>query len=120
MLRSSSIIAIFIKFTIFNGYKGKKKITASDISFTAPRQGAPIDATIVAPKGDKLSYKEFNDKGDKIGDFSYGGFYAGEYELPETSNLPVAMEISPSGTDDDTKHAQKINAAYEIIKNALK
>ena len=25
-----------------------------------------------------------------------------------------------AGTDDDTKHAQKINAAYEIIKNALK
>lgn len=41
-------------------------------------------------------------------------------KLKSLRNKLIKTFHPDAGTDDDTKHAQKINAAYEIIKNALK
>ncbi len=103
-------------------YKGSVKIAVPDKSFIAPKQVAPVDASIVAPVNNKLVYNTYTDKGDKLSDFSYGGYYAGEYELPDTAKLPVALEISPTGTEDDTKHIQDaIDKVYSEAKdNTLK
>ena len=83
-------------------------------------QEDPVDAKLVAPSGDKLTYNSYNDKGDKFGDFSYAGFYAGQYEIPDSSNLPVATTISPSksASSDDTERIQKvIDDVYLNSKN---
>ena len=103
-------------------YKGTVKVAIPDKSFIPPKQVAPVNASLVAPVNNKLQYNTYTDKGDKLSDFSFGGFYAGVYELPDTSKLPVAMEISPTGTDDDTAHIQAaIDKVYSEAKdNTLK
>lgn len=41
-------------------------------------------------------------------------------KLKSLRNKLIKTFHPDTGTDDDTRHAQKINTAYEIIKNALK
>ncbi|MBE7021510.1 MAG: hypothetical protein E7411_08780 [Ruminococcaceae bacterium] len=103
-------------------YKGKVKISEPDKSFIPPKQVKPVNSELVAPVNNKLVYNTYTDKGDKLSDFSYGGYYKGEYELPDTAGIPVAMEISPTGTDDDTAHIQAaIDKVYsESQDNTLK
>ncbi len=94
--------------------KGKIDFEKPEVDYVEPKQVSPVDASLVAPVNNKLVYSEYNEQGDKIGDFSYGGFYAGEYELPVTANLPIVAEVSPSGTDDDTAILQNvIDTVYE-------
>ena len=98
-----------VKASIQSGYidnvkfvKGVYKAPVIEKPYIAPKQVAPVNAQLVAPVDNKLVYSEYNEQGDKIGDFSYAGFCKGEYNLPEISNLPVALEIAPTGTGDDT------------------
>ena len=86
--------------------KGVYRAPVIEKPYIAPKQVAPVNAQLVAPVDNKLVYSEYNEYGDKIGDFSYAGFYKGEYELPNIANLPVVLEISPTGTDDDTEMLQ--------------
>lgn len=99
-------------------YKGKIKIEIPETEFIEPKQAAPVNAHIVAPVNNKLVYNTYNEYGDTLGDYSYGGFTAGKYNLPENANIPVALEISPSGTKDDTKHIQDaIDKVYNEASN---
>lgn len=98
----------------FKVTKGKAAPVVKNKSFIAPKQVAPVDAKLVAPVNNKLQYNTYNDKGDKLGDFSTAGFYQGQYNLPVTANLPVAMELSPSGEKDDTS---MIQAAIDKVYN---
>ncbi len=95
-------------------YKGSIKIEAPETEYIEPKQVAPVNAHIVAPVDNKLKYNTYNEYGDTLGDYSYGGFAAGKYNLPESANIPVVMEISPTGTKDDTQHIQ---AAIDKIYN---
>ncbi|MBE7019956.1 MAG: hypothetical protein E7411_00790 [Ruminococcaceae bacterium] len=87
-------------------YKGIKKFPKTEPPYVTPVQAEPVNASIIAPVNDKLFYKAYNEEGDKLSDFSYAGYYAGDIELPETKDLPVVSEISPTGTEDDTSHIQ--------------
>lgn len=75
-----------------------------------PVQSAPVDAELISPDGADLKYYAYNEQGDKLSDFSYAGFYAGEVELPLTENLTVGATIFPSADPraDDTKRIQEI------------
>ena len=68
-----------------------------------------MDAKIIAPVNNKLVYSEYNAEGDKLSDFSYAGFYGGDYELPVTANLPVVETLSPSGKDDTNRLQEAID-----------
>ncbi len=86
-----------------------------ETKYEVPKQVPAVNASLVTPKENKLEYKAYNEEGDKIGDFSYAGFYAGKYELPVTENLHTALELSPSGTDDDTDLIQNaIDSVYSL------
>lgn len=87
-----------------------------DVVYQAPSQSAAVNAQIVAPVDDKLVYNAYTDKGDKIGDYSYGGFYAGDYELPISANLPVAATIEPS-SDPETDDTARIQEAIDKVYN---
>ncbi len=96
--------------------KGKVKVEKPEPEYLEPRQVKPVDASLVKPDGDKLSYMTYNEQGDIVGDFSYGGFYKGECELPITANLPLVKELTPTGTEDDTAMIQ--TAIDEVYENA--
>lgn len=103
--------------------KGVVKPYIPERKFIPPKQKAPVDALIVKPEGSKLLYKEYNEQGDKIGDFSYAGFSSGKYELPVTENLKVVAELSPSGGEEDQKiiqeaidKAQRHDGGMNVIK----
>ena len=102
--------------------KGNYVPEKPEVLYIAPKQVAPVDAKLVTPDGDKLLYSEYNELGDKIGDFSYAGFYMGEYELPDSKKIPVALELSPTGTEDDTNMLQEaIDKVYnEAPDDSLK
>ena len=91
----------------FKAMKGKVVPVIPASEFIAPKQTAPKAATLVAPNGDKLQYNPYNSNGDTAGDYSKAGFYAGEYNLPESKNIPVVLTLSPTGTDDDTTMIQE-------------
>ncbi len=96
-------------------YEGKLK-TNDGIVLDPPVQNDPVNAKIVEPDGDKLKYNTYNEQGDKLGDFSHVGFYKGEFEIPDSKNLPVAATIEPSEDPnaDDTERIQKvINEVYD-------
>ena len=85
-----------------------------------PEQKDPVDGKLVVPEGDKLQYNTYSDKGDKLTDFSYAGFYAGKYEIPDSSKIKVAATIEPSknSNTDDTERIQKvIDDVYEAAPN---
>ena len=87
---------------------------------TFPTQKAPVEAQLVKPEGDKLVYNTYNEKGDTISDFSKAGFYQGEYELPDSSKLPVVATVEPSADPkaDDTARIQKvIDEAFNNASN---
>lgn len=86
--------------------KGKVVPVMKDIDFIPPTQKAPVNATLVAPVDNKLVYNPYNANGDTAGDYSAAGFYAGQFNLPESKNIPVVMTVSPTGTKDDTKMLQ--------------
>ncbi|MBE7021310.1 MAG: hypothetical protein E7411_07780 [Ruminococcaceae bacterium] len=87
-------------------YKGSYKPEKEYVDFIPPGQVPSVDAKIAAPVNGKLVYTPYSEKGDILGDYSYAGFFNGEYQLPITENLPVAIEIAPTGTKDDTAHLQ--------------
>ena len=84
-------------------YDGLYKAEKAEREYLPPKQTAPIDAKLVAPVNNKLVYNEYNEKGDKLSDYSYAGFFGGDYELPESDKLPVCETLSPSGKDDTAK-----------------
>ncbi len=102
--------------------KSRTMPVKSENEYEHPRQEEPVNASIITPAGCTLEHKSYNAQGDKIGDFSYAGFHAGKYELPITENLTVAMELSPTGTNDDTELIQKaIDKVYADFKgNGIK
>lgn len=89
-----------------------------------PTQADPVDGKLIQPVGDKLQYNTYSDNGDRLGDFSKAGFYKGEYELPDSSKLPLAATIEPSKNPDadDTARIQEVidsvynNAANDYFK----
>ncbi len=87
-------------------YKGNVIQKPDEVKISPPVQSSSSDSFIVKPSGNKLLYNAYNEQGDKLSDFSYAGFYGGKIELPDTDKLPVAMVLSPSGTDDDTEMIQ--------------
>ena len=78
--------------------------------FDPPLQKDPVTSKLITPSGDKLVYSPYNEQGDTLTDFSYAGFYGGQYELPDTNNLPVAATIEPSADPnaDDTARIQAV------------
>lgn len=66
--------------------------------FAAPTQGDAINSTIIAPNGNTLKYNTYGDKGDTLSDFSYAGFYAGKYEIPDSEYLSEGkyVELEPA------------------------
>lgn len=99
-------------------YKGNLIVKPDETDYKEPVQADAANAKIVEPVNNKLVYNPYNDKGDKLSDFSYAGFYGGEVRLPESDKLPVAMTLSPSGTDDDTKMLQDaIDKVYNESKD---
>ena len=79
-------------------------------------QNNTVDGYLVKPNGNALTYNSYNEYGDKLSDFSYAGFYEGQFELPNSENLPVAAVISPSeveGTDDTSRIQAVINSVAE-------
>ena len=84
----------------------------TDVTVKA-EQADPVDGYLVKPDGNKLIYNTYNEEGDKLSDFSYAGFYAGEFELPNSKNIPIAAVISPSedtGADDTSRIQNIINS----------
>lgn len=81
----------FYHVSVYEGIKSTQK----SIELDPPAQEKPIKARIVAPRCGKLEYNPYNEQGDKLSDFSYAGFCKGEYELPNSENLPVAAILSP-------------------------
>ena len=101
-------------------YEGQYRKAKKAEMKTPPEQQDAVNAKIIEPVGDKLKYNTFSDKGDKLFDFSYAGFYAGKYELPDSSKLPLAMELSPSGdknADDTTRIQEAIDKIAEEAPN---
>ncbi len=101
-------------------YKGTKMFPKTEAPVVPPSQSEPVDASIVAPSGDELTYKTYNEEGDKLSDFSYAGFYGGDFELPETKDLPIVKEISPTGTEDDSLHIQNAIDEASAMEGDLK
>lgn len=95
-------------------YKGNLIVKPAESDYKEPVQPDVIDSKIVEPVNGKLKYNTYNEHGDTLSDFSHAGYYAGEVELPDTKDLPVAMTLSPSGTDDDT---QMIQDAIDKVYN---
>ncbi|MBE7019957.1 MAG: hypothetical protein E7411_00795 [Ruminococcaceae bacterium] len=87
-------------------HKGTYTPAKTQLTYTPPIQKIAVPANIIAPEGDKLVYKSYNEKGDKLTDFSYAGFFAGDYLPPESESLSIVETISPTGTKDDTAHIQ--------------
>ncbi|MBE7019915.1 MAG: hypothetical protein E7411_00575 [Ruminococcaceae bacterium] len=88
------------------------------VTLDPPVQKDAVNAKIVEPDGNKLKYNPYNDKGDKMGDFSHVGFYKGEFEIPDSKNLPVAAVVSPSADPnaDDTARIQQV--IYDVYNNS--
>ena len=65
----------------------------------APEAPGPDDwsSALVYPGEDNYLVYESDDEGNRIPDFSYAGYHRGDVELPE---LPVELELAPSGGDD--------------------
>lgn len=97
-------------------FEGNVKLPVPEVEFEEPVQTAPVNANIVAPVDNKLQYNTYNEQGDKLGDYSYGGFYAGEYELPVSAHLPVAMTLEPSA-DPKADDTERIQAAIDKVYN---
>lgn len=89
--------------------------------YHAPVQGGTVDATIVTPSNDTLIYNAYNDKGDKLGDYSHAGFLNSRFELPITENLPIYSEIYPDDNSiDDTNRIQiAIDEASECANGGM-
>ena len=102
---------IFDNVKIFEGEY--RKSTKPEMKL-APEQKDAVNSKIVEPVGDKLKYNTFSEKGDTLFDYSYAGFHAGKYELPDSSKLPLAMELSPSG-DKNADDTPRIQAAIDKI-----
>ena len=107
-------------------YKGVYRTTKAQ-TMDPPLQEDPVKSKIIEPVGDKLVYNTYNDLGDKLSDYSYAGFYAGKYELPNSENLTVAATVEPSETPgtDDTLRLQKViddvyNNAYNDYFKVIK
>lgn len=102
----------------FNFYNGIVKIAPikQKFPFEAPLQKDAVTSKLVVPNGEHLELMPYNDKGDKLSDFSYAGFYAGEYELPDTSKLPLAETIEPS-LDPDADDTERIQAVIDKVYN---
>ena len=109
--------------TIIKGVKWPKKPT----DLNPPEQVDPVNSKIIEPVGDKLVYNTYNEYGDKLTDFSYAGFYQGEYEIPDSSKIKIAATIEPSKNKnvDDTERIQKVidevydnspNTYFKVIK----
>lgn len=90
-------------------YEGIYRAEQTPDIYIPPVQAVPVDAKIIAPVNNKLVYSEYNAEGDKLSDFSYAGFYGGDYELPVTANLPVVETLSPSGKDDTNRLQEAID-----------
>ena len=83
-----------------------------------PEQKDPVEGKLIVQQGDKLQYNTYSDKGDKLTDFSKAGFYAGKYEIPDSSKIKVVATIEPSKdkNEDDTERIQKV--IDEVFENA--
>ncbi len=91
-------------------------LPVSAIDAIPPVQGEAIKGRIITPKCDKLIYNTYNEQGDTLGDFSYAGFYAGQYEIPDTTDMEpyVTLEPDTDGLDD----SERIQAAIEEARLA--
>ena len=103
------------------------KWTVKSTELYPAKQADPVNAKIIEPQGDKLVYNTYNEYGDKLSDFSYAGFYQGEYEIPDSSKIDVVATIEPSKDPnaDDTERIQKViddvydnspNDYFKVIK----
>lgn len=83
--------------------------SAGATEFIPPIQGEAVKGRIITPKCGDLIYNPYNEMGDTLGDFSYAGFYAGRYEIPDTSQMSPYVTLIPFGSDtfDDTDRIQK-------------
>ncbi len=87
-------------------YKGSYTVPKTQQKYIPPVQKVAARANIIMPDGDKLIYNTYNDMGDKLSDYSYAGFFAGDYLPPESDKLTVVETLSPTGTGDDTSYIQ--------------
>lgn len=97
--------------------------TASAETIIPPIQGEAVKGRIITPKCDKLIYNPYNETGDTLGDFSYAGFYAGKYEIPDSSAFETCITLEPSGDEgaDDTQRIQSaINQAHAAAGDSFK
>lgn len=82
----------------------------------APVQSGVTKSNIIKHEGNKLVPISYSESGNTLSDFSYAGFYAGEYEIPNTKRLKVAATLSPSGEESDNQMIQAaINSAAASI-----
>lgn len=99
-------------------YKGNAIIKPEETDYKEPIQNESVNSKIVEPIDGKLKYNSYNEYGDTLSDFSYAGYYEGKVDLPDTSKLPVAVILEPTGTDDDTKMLQDaIDKVYNDSKD---
>ena len=112
-------VAAYDKFALHSGVVKYAPIKPYK-PYDAPIQNDPVTSKLITPSGDKLVYSPYNEQGDTLTDFSYAGFYGGQYELPDTNNLPVAATIEPSADPnaDDTARIQAvIDKVYDEAAN---
>ena len=87
---------------VYEGYVEYQR--PSDID--APVQATPVSGELIKPVGEKLTYNTYNDEGDTLTDFSYAGYYKGEYEIPDSSKLTLYAEVPHIESDDHTAYIQ--------------
>lgn len=100
-------------------YKGRKWLYKEQ-TMDSPVQNEAVPGKLVTPDGADLIYTPYNKEGDMLADFSYAGFYAGKYEIPNSENITIAATIEPSKDKnaDDTERIQKvIDEVYENASN---
>lgn len=99
-------------------YKGNAIVKPEETDYKEPSQLEPVNSKIIEPVDRKLKYNPYNEYGDTLSDFSYAGYYEGKVNLPDTSLLPVAVTLKPTGTDDDTAMLQEaIDKVYNEAKD---
>ena len=103
------------------------KWPSQPLDMQIPKQNKPVKSQLIEADEDTLKYNTYSDRGDTLADFSYAGFYAGKYEIPNSENLTVAAVIEPSKNknEDDTKRIQAVidevadnapNTYFKVIK----
>ena len=96
------------------GYVDNMRIYKGYVEYQRPADIDPpvqvdaVDGQLIKPNGDKLIYNTYNEQGDTLTDFSYAGYYKGEYELPDSSKLTTyaTVEAPSDSSADHTSYLQ--------------